>query len=113
VGMAITLIIVIMLFKSINDSNVIQSLFDAAKYTYGPLLGFYFAGMFTKINVQDKMMPLVAIMAPVLSYLINIVARDYFDINIGFELLLVNGFLTVLGMFIFQDRSKEESILPP
>jgi Na+/proline symporter len=113
VGMAITLIIVIMLFKSINDSNVIQSLFDAAKYTYGPLLGFYFAGMFTKINVQDKMMPLVAIMAPVLSYLINIVARDYFDINIGFELLLVNGFLTVLGMFIFQDRSKEESILTP
>jgi Na+/proline symporter len=113
IGMAITLVIVIMLFKSINDSNVIQSLFDAAKYTYGPLLGFYFAGMFTKINVQDKMMPLVAIMAPILSYLINIVARDYFDINIGFELLLVNGFLTVLGMFIFQDRSKEESILTP
>jgi len=113
IGMAVVLVIVIMLFRAINDSNVIQSLFDAAKYTYGPLLGFYFAGMFTKIKVQDKMMPLVAILAPILSYLINIVARDYFDISIGFELLLVNGFITVLGMFIFQDRSNDETILTP
>ena len=111
--MAVVLVIVIMLFRLINDSNVIQSLFDAAKYTYGPLLGFYFAGMFTKIKVQDKYMPLVAILAPVLSYLINTVARDYFDLNIGFELLLVNGFLTVLGMFIFQDRNENETILTP
>jgi Na+/proline symporter len=113
IGMALVLVIVIMLFRTINDSNVIQSLFDAAKYTYGPLLGFYFVGMFTHIKVQDKMMPLVAIMAPILSYLINITARDYFDLNIGFELLLVNGFITVLGMFIFQDRTKDETILTP
>jgi Na+/proline symporter len=113
IGMAFVLVIVIMLFRTINDSNVILSLFDAAKYTYGPLLGFYFVGMFTKIKVQDKMMPLVAIMAPILSYLINVTARDYFDLNIGFELLLVNGFITVLGMFIFQDRTKDETILTP
>jgi SSS family solute:Na+ symporter len=69
--------------------------------------------MFTKIRVYDKMMPLVAILAPILSYLINIVAWDYFDIKIGFELLLINGGLTVLGMFIFKNNKEEKSILTP
>lgn len=113
IGMALALVVVIILFRLINNSNVIQAVFDAAKYTYGPLLGFYFVGMFTKIKVQDKMMPLVAILAPVLSYLINRVAWDYFDIKIGFELLLINGGLTVLGMFIFKDNKQEDPILTP
>ena len=113
IGMAVALVVVIILFRLINNSNVIQAVFDAAKYTYGPLLGFYFVGMFTKIKVHDKMMPLVAIMAPVLSFLINRVAWDYFDIKIGFELLLINGGLTVLGMFIFKDNKQEGSILSP
>jgi SSS family solute:Na+ symporter len=104
---------VIILFRLVNNSNVIQSVFDAAKYTYGPLLGFYFVGMFTKIRVYDKMMPLVAIHAPILSYFINNVAWDYFDIKIGFELLLINGGLTVLGMFIFKNNKQEKSILIP
>ena len=113
IGMAVVLVIVIILFRLINNSNVIQAVFDAAKYTYGPLLGFYFVGMFTKIKVYDKMMPLVAILAPVLSFLINKVAWDYFDVKIGFELLLINGGLTVLGMFIFKDNKQDGSILTP
>ena len=113
IGMAVVLIAVIMLFRVINDSNVIQSLFDAAKYTYGPLLGFYFTGMFTKIRVKDKYMPVVAIAAPVLSYLISVVAKDYFGVHIGFELLLVNGFLTFLGMVIFSDRNTGEPLIKP
>lgn len=113
IGMAVVLVIVIILFRLVNNSNVIQSVFDAAKYTYGPLLGFYFVGMFTKIKVHDKMMPIVAILAPVLSYLINIVAWDYFDIKIGFELLLINGALTVLGMYIFKNNKQDQSVLTP
>jgi len=105
VGMAVLLILVILLFRYAGNENVVESLFDAAKYTYGPLLGFYFVGMFTKINVHDKMMPVIAIAAPVLSFFINKVAIDYFDFNFGFALLLVNGFITFLGMFIFKKDS--------
>ena len=107
IGMSIVLIIVIILFKVVNNDNVVQSLFDAAKYTYGPLLGFYFAGLFTKIKVRDKMMPFVAIAAPLISYLINHYSHLFMDYKFGFELIILNGMLTVIGMWIFSSRSSE------
>lgn len=111
IGMAITLVIVIVVFHLIHSTRVIESLFDAASYTYGPLLGFFFVGMFTRIKVRDRMMPLVAILAPVLSFLIDRVANDYFDVAIGFELLLINGALTVLGMYLFKTNNYKESLI--
>ena len=109
IGMSLVLIIVIILFKVINNDNVVQSLFDAAKYTYGPLLGFYFAGLFTKLQVKDKFMPLVAILAPILSYAFNWYAAEFLDYNIGFELIIFNGFLTVMGMWIISKKDEVPS----
>ena len=94
----------------INNSNVVESLFDAAKYTHGPLLGFYFAGLFTKIQVKDKYIPIVAILAPVLSYIINYVSAEYLGYQFGFELIILNGLLTVIGMWIVS-KKREEKIL--
>lgn len=112
IGMSIALVIVILFFKAVNNDNVVQSLFDAAKYTYGPLLGFYFAGLFTNIQVKDKWIPLVAIAAPVLSYGINNSSHLFMDYKFGFELIILNGLLTVLGMWIFSDKkpAKDEQI---
>lgn len=110
IGMSIVLIIVILLFKAINDDNVIQSLFDAAKYTYGPLLGFFFAGLFTKLQVKDKYIPIVAIAAPVLCFLINNYTYDITGYKFGFELIILNGFFTVIGMWILRSKKKEEHL---
>ena len=109
IGMSIVLIIVILLFKLINNDNVVQSLFDAAKYTYGPLLGFFFAGLFTNIQVKDNFMPYVAIAAPILSYFINLYSVDLFAYKFGFELIILNGFLTVIGMWIFSKKGINNS----
>jgi Na+/proline symporter len=107
IGMSVVLILVILLFKVINDDNVIQSLFDAAKYTYGPLLGFYFAGLFTKLKVKDKFIPIVAIAAPILSYILNTFSLELIGYKFGFELIIINGFFTVMGMWILRSKDTD------
>ena len=97
--MSVTVIFVILLFKVINDESVIAQLFTFAGYTYGPLLGLYTFGLFTKWQINDKLVPVVAIIAPLLSYLIKINSVDWFGgYQIGFELLLINGLITFLGL---------------
>lgn len=110
IGMSLVLIIVILLFKAINNTNVIQSVFDAAKYTYGPLLGFFFAGLFTKMNVKDKYIPIVAIAAPVLCFLLNNYTYNITGYKFGFELIIVNGFFTVVGMWLLRTNKKEQDL---
>ena len=104
--MSVTVIFVIILFKVINDESVIAQLFTFAGYTYGPLLGLYAFGLFTKWQVNDKWVPVVAIIAPFLSYVIKINSADWFGgYQIGFELLLINGLITFLGLlFIIKNK---------
>ncbi len=95
-GFSIVLVIVILIFKMVNDDSVIASLFKVAGYTYGPLLGMYAFGLFTKFNVIDKWVPAVAILSPILCYVLQLY------IPFGFELLIVNGFLTFIGLFLLR-----------
>ena len=87
---------VILLFNAINDQSVIKSLFTVAGYTYGPLLGMFAFGLFTKYKVHDKYVPLVAITSPVICYISNLF------IPFGFELLILNGLITFLGLLLFR-----------
>lgn len=101
IGMTLIIIFVIVLFKLINNQAVIQQLFTFAGYTYGPLLGLYAFGLFTKANVVDKWVPVVAIAAPVITYLISYFSGLIFpEFRFGFELLIVNGLLTIIGLFM-------------
>jgi Na+/proline symporter len=101
VSFAILLLIVIVIFRAINDRAVIDKLFTIAGYTYGPLLGLYAFGLFTKWNVKDKWVPLIAIISPVLCYLISTYDQMLLNgYNFGFELLILNGIFTALGLFI-------------
>ena len=93
--LSLVLLGVILLFRSINDQSVIKSLFTVAGYTYGPLLGLYSFGMFTKINVRDKLVPLICIVSPVICYFIKMRFS-----SIGFELLIINGLITFLLLLI-------------
>ena len=90
------LLVVILLFDALNNESVINSLFTVAGYTYGPLLGMFTFGLFTKHKVKDKFVPFVAIASPVICYILSLY------IPFGFELLILNGFITFLGLFLLR-----------
>ena len=90
------LLVVILLFDALNNESVINSLFTVAGYTYGPLLGMFSFGLFTKHKVKDKFVPFVAIASPVICYILSLY------IPFGFELLILNGFITFIGLFLLR-----------
>ncbi len=100
IGFSLLLLVVIVLFWLINDQSVINSLFKLAGYTYGPLLGLYAFGLFTNIKVKDKLVPLICVAAPLCTYFLSYYSVDLlWGYQFGFELLLVNGLLTFLGLW--------------
>jgi len=103
---SILLFIVILVFKLINDQSVVEALFKVAGYTYGPLLGMYAFGLFTSYKIKDSLIVPVVIMAPILTYALQYNAPLYWGFSFGFELLIVNGILSFLGMLLIRDRSK-------
>jgi Na+/proline symporter len=103
IGFSVLILIVILIFKAINNQNVITAVFKVAGYTYGPLLGLFFFGLFTKHSVKDKLVPFVCVLGPVLSYVLNefspILLNGY---KFGFELLLVNGAIVGTGLWLIR-----------
>ncbi|MFL2995830.1 MAG: sodium:solute symporter [Cytophagales bacterium] len=106
IGFSIILFIVILIFKEINDESVINSIFKAAGYTYGPLLGLFSFGIFTKYNVRDRYVLPICMLSPALSYLVNIYSEQLlFGYKFGFEILLLNGLITFLGLFLIRKKN--------
>ncbi|MEM9856425.1 MAG: sodium:solute symporter [Bacteroidota bacterium] len=104
-GFSILLFTVIMVFQAINDEAVISSLFKAAGYTYGPLLGLFAFGLFTRKEIKDKWVIPVCLTAPVLSYVINVNSASLFGgYKFGFEILIVNGLITFIGLALIVKR---------
>lgn len=104
---SVILLLVILAFKYTVDESVIKELFVAAGYTYGPLLGLYAFGLFSKWQVKDKWVPVIAVVAPILSYILKDNSQEWFGYTFGFELLLVNGFLMLVGLWLI--RSAKEN----
>jgi hypothetical protein len=96
------------MFRFLNDRAVIDKLFTIAGYTYGPLLGLYSFGLFTKRIVNDKITPVIAILSPLSCFFLSKYSEVMFNgYKFGFELLLLNGLLTFTGLYLFsrkQDR---------
>ncbi|WP_298898863.1 sodium:solute symporter [uncultured Psychroserpens sp.] len=105
---SVILVIVIILFDLLfKDVSVIWELFKAAGYTYGPLLGLFAFGILTKKHLKDKYVWIIAIVAPIVSYFINMYSVDLLNgYQIGFEILIVNGLLTFLGLLCISKRSE-------
>ena len=104
-GFSLILFIVIMIFEAINDEAVISSLFKAAGYTYGPLLGLFAFGLFTRHDIKDKWVIAVCLVAPVLSYLLNMYSEELLaGYKFGFEILIVNGCFTFVGLLFIKKR---------
>ena len=106
---SILLLFVIVVFYQINDDAVIHQIFRVASYTYGPLLGLYTFGFFTKLRVKDKWVPAVCLLSPVLTYKINANSEAWLGgYKFGYELLLMNGILTFIGLLLVS-RTKQSA----
>jgi len=115
IGMSIVLVIVIIAFKYILSSNVIDSLLTVAGYTYGPLLGLFAFGIFTKHKIKDNYVWIVALASVVTIVLVASIPADYLGgYQVGYELLPLNGLLTFIGLwFIRTKKSVPETSTAP
>jgi Na+/proline symporter len=106
IGFSIILVFVILLFKVLSNESIISTLFTLAGYTYGPLLGLYAFGLFSKRTVPDKWIPVIAIASPVLTGILDFNSVQWFGFQLGFEKLILNGGITILSLFILSKAKK-------
>ena len=98
VTMAVIMGAIIFAFYLLNNDSAIKLVYALASYTYGPILGLFAFGMFTHLPVRDRWVPLVCILAPVLSWGLQYAMKQYCSYEIGFELLLYNAAFTIVGL---------------
>ena len=94
VSFALLYLLVIIAFRPFHRQSLIDTVFDVAGFTYGPLLGLYAFGLFTKRSARDRWVPLIAVVSPVVCYLLKVWSPQWFGYTFGFEILLVNGLIT-------------------
>ena len=108
IGFAVVLFVVILIFYAINDDSVINSLFRVAGLTYGPLLGLFAFGLSNRRPIRDQLVPVVCIVAPILTWLIDKNSVTWLGgFQFGFLLLALNGVLTFLGLWLLSIGAKE------
>lgn len=107
IGFSIVLILVILLFDVIfTDVSVIWELFKAAGYTYGPLLGLFAFGLLTNFQIKDRLVWVIAIISPLISYILNMYSKELFNgYEIGFEILIINGLFMFIGLLLIKSKN--------
>lgn len=103
-GMSVVFIIFILLFRTFNSTNLIDAIYILVSYTYGPLLGLFAFGLFTKYQVTDRWVPYFAILSPILCYALDILAQQLWGYHFGYELLMLNGAFTFAGLYVTRKR---------
>ena len=99
IGFSFLFLVVILIFNTLNSTDVITATYKIASYTYGPLLGLFAYGIFTKKSVTDKLVPWICAAAPVLTFVIVLLTEKYTSYKFGFENLLLNGILVIIGLW--------------
>lgn len=102
--------VIILIFKALNNKSVIDAIYIIVSYTYGPLLGMYTFGLFTKRIANDKMIPIIAIFSPIFCYALNVYTQQYLQYSFGYELLMLNGSITFVGMWLFSSSIKNNLV---
>jgi Na+/proline symporter len=101
---ALVFTLFILLFRYVNSTSLIDAIYVLCSYTYGPLLGLFAFGLFTRRKTNEKWVPYIAIAAPIACYLLNNLTTRYLGYQFGYELLLLNGLLTFCGLFLAGKR---------
>ena len=102
VGVSAAFVLIILLIEVIGSDSIITAIYKLASYTYGPLLGLYAFGLYSKVKPMDKWVPYVAVAAPILCFIIEIVMQQVYGYQVGYELLLMNGLFTGIGLYIIK-----------
>jgi len=100
VVMAAIFVVFILLFKVLNSTNVIDAIYILCSYTYGPLLGLFAFGLLTKRHANDRMVPYICLASPVICYLLDMMVGQLTGYRFGYELLMLNGLFTFLGLWL-------------
>ena len=108
IALSLLLILCISFVDLMKSQTVIDAIYIIASYTYGPLLGMFAFGLFTKRKTQDKYVPYIALAAPLLCYLLDQYTLDLFNYKLGYELLMLNGLLTFTGLYIYSTSNKQQ-----
>ena len=103
--MCLFFVLFILLFRQINSTSLIDAIYILASYTYGPLLGLFVFGLFTKKQPNDSIVPYICIASPLICYAINMIALHFWNYHFGYELLMLNGLLTFLGLWLTKQRN--------
>ncbi len=108
IAMAFVLFLLVLIINALNDDAIINNLFKAAGLTYGPLLGLFAFGIFTHKPIRGKLVPIISILAPLLTFIIDKYSVQLFNgYKFGFETILLNGTLVFLALLITSPRQQK------
>lgn len=100
IGIAVVFGMFILLFKTLNSTSVIDAIYILCSYTYGPLLGLFAFGLFTRCKPCDKLVPYIAVASPIVCFAFEKTAMQCWGYKFGYELLMINGLLTFMGLYV-------------
>ena len=100
VMMCFIFVLFILLFRAVNSTSLIDAVYTLASYTYGPLLGLFTFGLFTRQQPIDRFVPYICIASPLICYVLNLVTQHVWNYCFGYELLMLNGLLTFMGLWL-------------
>ena len=104
IAVCILFAIIVILFGYTQNRSIIDTIYTIVGYAYGPLLGMFVFGLFTRYQVRDRLVPIIAIISPLLCYATNTLTLHIWGYQWGYELLLLNGVITFIGLFIIRNR---------
>jgi Na+/proline symporter len=107
-GMFVVFFMVTLAFDAIGSSSVMDLIYTLVSYTYGPLLGLFAFGLFTKRQPLQRAVPYIAIASPVICYVIDLVVGRYAGYKFGYEMLMFNGLLTFMGLYMVSTQKLHE-----
>lgn len=112
IAFSFLMFLVIVLFRELNDSSVVTVVLKAVGYTYGPILGLFAFGLCTRYQVRDRFLPMVCLLSPVFSYIINRYSEEWlWGYRFGFEILLLNGLICFVGLFLMREKESGKTVL--
>ena len=104
IAMCLFFVMFILLFRAVNSTSLIDAIYTIASYTYGPLLGLFTFGLFTKRRPKDACVPYICVVSPLLCYALDAAAQHLWGYRFGYELLMLNGLLTFGGLWLFSQH---------
>ncbi len=107
IGISVVFAIIILLIKALGENNsIIDTIYRVASYTYGPLLGLFAFGMFTRMRVYDKRVPIITIASPLFIAFLDWISKNHWGYAFGYELLMINGLFTFCGLWLISKKRK-------